>query len=224
MKTKDWIIISLIGVGLLILRKAYTESPFIDNPDIKIALENANLGIVINSDEYRVMNYANIMVSEGQKQGIAPEIIAGIMRAESSGIPTAKQFESRMNDWSYGLMQMLIGTAEWMKSLNDSLKYTKGTDLFIPSVSIELGTYYLRKNLDIYRANPKKSPLTDMIASYNAGIARLNTARLYIDSAGNTRVQTYVSNVMAYKSRFRLMFQYLYSNYSNSFPSSVWGN
>jgi soluble lytic murein transglycosylase-like protein len=223
MKSKDWIIISLIGVTLLVLRKAYAESPLIDNPDIKIALENANLGIVINSDEYRVMNYASIMVSEGQKQGIAPEIIAGIMRAESSGVPSAKRYESNVNDWSYGLMQMLTKTAAWMKELNASLSYTKGTDLFIPSVSIQLGTYYLRLNYNKYLVSPKKSPLTDMIASYNAGVARLNTANLYIDSAGNTDVNDYVNRVMGYKSRFRLMFQYLYPNYNSQFPSSVWG-
>jgi soluble lytic murein transglycosylase-like protein len=221
MKSKDWIIISIIGLGILIARRS--GSDIIDNPDID-ALENANLGINITSDELKVMSYANLMMNEGAKQGIAPEIIAGVMRAESSGIPTAKRYESNVNDWSYGLMQMLTHTAEWMKSLNESLTYAKGTDLFIPSVSIELGTYYLRRNFDIYIASPKKSPLTDMIASYNAGIARLNIAGQYIDSVGNTRVQTYVNNVMSYKSRFRLMFQHLYPFYNNQFPSNVWGS
>lgn len=221
MKSKDWITISIIGLGVfLIIRKA--ESPYIDNPDGD--LTNANLGIDITTDELRVMSYSNIMMYEGAKQGIAPEIIAGVMRAESSGISSAKRYESNVNDWSYGLMQMLTHTAEWMKSLNDSLKYIKGTDLFIPAVSIELGTYYLRRNLDIYRISPKKNPITDMIASYNAGTARLNTTGLYIDSAGNTTVQDYVNRVMGYKSRFRLMFQYLYPTYSVQFPSNVWGN
>jgi len=225
MTTKDLIVISIIGLGALILiRKASAESPLDENPDIVDVLKKANLSIAINSDELRVMQYANVMMYEGQRQGVAPEIIAGIMRAESSGVSTARRYEGNVNDWSYGLMQMLTETARWMKNAYPWLRYDGDpSSLFIPDVSIEIGTAYLKRNLDVYTATPKKNPITDMIASYNAGTARLNSDRLYTNSTGDTKVQDYVNNVMGFKSRFKIMFEYLYPNYESLFSPGYWG-
>ena len=229
MKSKDWIIISVIGLGAFLLaRKVLASDSPESNPEIPLNLKNANpasLPIVatINSDELRVMQYADIMMYEGQKQGIDPAIIAGVMRAESSGIATAKTFESKVNDYSYGLMQMLSATANWMKNVYSWLKYDGDpTSLFIPDVSIEIGTAYLKRNLDIYALNPKIHPITDMIASYNAGQAFVNEFT-YTNSKGNPVVQGYVDRVMGFKFRFRMMFDYLYPNYNALFPRGYWG-
>ena len=89
MTTKDWIYIGLFGFGVMILIRRALSEPVTANPQIVDVLKNANpasLPIILTADELRVMSYADIMMSEGQSQGIAPEIIAGIMLNESSGI------------------------------------------------------------------------------------------------------------------------------------------
>jgi len=229
MKSKDWIVISIISIGAFLLtRKVFGESPSMPNPEIPLSLKNANpallpIATTLNADELRVMQYADIMMYEGRKQGIAPEIIAGIMRAESSGIATAKAYESAVKSYSYGLMQLLLETATWLKDLNTWLKYNKNPQsLLIPGVNIEIGTSYLAFQYNRYTKNPVIRPLTDMIASYNAGTAFENEYT-YTNSKGDPKVQVYVDKVMLYKSRFRMMFEYLYSNYNDLFPASIWG-
>lgn len=231
MEKKDWIIISAIGlVAFLLTRKVLgSESPE-SNPEIPSTLKIANpaqLPIVntINSDELRVMQYADIMMYEGQKQGMDPSIIAGIIRAESSGIATKKTWEDKVKDFSYGLMQMLPSTASWLKTIYTGLKYDGNPEsLYIPGVSIEIGTCYLRRNFDRYLPNPVYNPITDMIASYNAGSAFFNDGS-YTNKAGDsTRVQIYVDHVMEFKFRFRMMFEYLYENYYTQFPPAYWGH
>ena len=224
MTTKDWIVISIIGFGAFILiRKASAFNPLEENPNIMDALKNANLSITINSDELRVMQYADIMMYEGQRQGIAPEIIAGHIRAESSGIAGKKTWEPKVNDYSYGLMQMLPATAELVQSRANWVKYNGDpSSLFSPDVSIKMGTAYLRQNLDKYLASPKLNPITDMIASYNAGTAFVHNG-IYTNSVGDPMVQTYVNRVLSYKSRFKMMFEYLYTNYDSLFSPTYWG-
>jgi len=214
MTNKDWIIISLIGAGILLLAK---KAVSMDETDVIERLKNASLPINLTADELRVMQYAGIMMYEAQRQGIAPEIIAGIIRQESSGIAQTKTYEPKVNDYSYGLMQMLPLTAADLKLKNPSLKYDGNPlSLFIPDVSIEIGTAYLAQQLNRYTANPKLNPITDMIAAYNAGTAFV--------SNGQYTNQSYVDHVIVYKTRFRLMFNYLYQDYGNLFPLTRWGN
>jgi len=217
MKSKDLITILIIGIGTFILtRKVKAQSPLVENPDIVETLRNADLGIDINNTELNVMQYADIMLYEGARQGIAPEIIAGIIRQESGGQPVTQTWEPKVNQYSYGLMQMLPSTANDLKASYPSLKYVYPESLFLPDVAIEIGTCYLAVNLNKYRTNPKINPITDMVASYNAGAAYVS-GNIYTN-------QSYVSNVMSYKTRFRLMFSYLYPTYSSQFPVSSWGS
>ncbi len=227
MKTRDWIIISGITLGAFLLtRKAFGES-FLPNPDIVDDLENANpasLPITPNADELRVMQYADIMMYEGKQQGVDPSIIAGIIRAESSGIPSTITMESAVNSYSYGLMQILIETANDMKRINPWLKYDNNPgSLLIPDINIQIGTSYLALQYKRYTKKPVLNPITDMIASYNAGTAFVDDNYTYTNSKGNPKVQAYVDRVMEYRFRFRMMFQYLYSTFDSSFPPAVWG-
>ena len=230
MNKKDWIIISAIGLGVLLLaRKVLGADSPESNPEIPLTLKNANpaqlpIASTINSDELRVMQYADIMMYEGQKQGMDPAIIAGVMRAESSGIANERAYESKVNDYSYGLMQILSSTANWLKTVYIWLRYNGDpSSLFIPDVSIEIGTAYLKRNLDIYTLRPKIHPITDMIAAYNAGQAFVNEFT-YTNSKGDPVVQTYVDRVMEFKFRFHMMFEYLYPNYISQFPPAYWGH
>jgi len=234
MTNKDWIIISLVSLGAFLLtRKVFGESPSMLNPEIPLSLKNANpallpIATTLNADELRVMQYADIMMYEGQKQGIAPDVIAAIIRAESSGIATATAYESAVKSYSYGLMQLLLETATWLKDLNSWLKYNKNPQtLLIPDVNIEIGTSYLAFQYKRYKKATFINPITDMIASYNAGSVPKGTAAqndyTYTNSNGDPKVQAYVDKVMLYKSRFRMMFEYLYSNYNDLFPASIWG-
>jgi soluble lytic murein transglycosylase-like protein len=225
MTTKDWIYISLISIGVMVLtRKAFSS----EANSIVNALENANpasLPITLTSGELNVMQYADIMMYEGQKQGIAPELIAGIMLNESSGAASQITKESSVNSYSYGLMQVLIETAAWLKKLNTWLKYNGNPQTLLqPDVNIEIGTSYLAYQYRRYTKNPVINPITDMIASYNAGTAFTDGNYGYTNSKGDPKVQAYVDRVMNYKFRFRMMFEYLYSNYDELFPASIWGH
>jgi soluble lytic murein transglycosylase-like protein len=234
MTTKDWIYISLISIGVMILtRKAFSSEA---NPSIVNALENANpagLPITLTADELRVMSYADIMMYEGQRQGIAPEIIAGIMKQEAgkenSITPeTIKVSGKNVKTFSYGLMQVLFETANDLKRMNPSLKYDNNPlTLLKPDVNIEMGAYYLSNQYKRYTKKPVLNTITDTIASYNAGtafIAGEPYEYYYTNSIGDPKVNTYVDNVVGYKFRFRMMFEYLYSNYDDLFPASIWGH
>ena len=216
-----WVYVAagLLGLYILLGKKSVVSAPIMEeNPDIPILLKNANpasLPIVttLNADELRVMQYAEIMISEGQRQGIPPHIIAAIIRKESSGIPTAIRYESNVKDSSYGLMQVLSSTARDLKNNYTWLKYNGNPQtLFDPSVNIEIGTAYLMKQYHRYSKNPVINPITDMIAAYNAGSVFVNELT-YTNSVGNPKVQVYVDLVMQYKLRFWMMFTYLYRDY-----------
>ena len=82
-------------------------------------------------------------------------------------------------------MQVLIETATWLKKLNTWLKYNNNPQsLLIPDVNIEIGTSYLAYQYKRYTKNPVIHPITDMIASYNAGTAFSDGNYGYTNSKG----------------------------------------
>lgn len=255
MTSKDWIYISLISAGVFVLtRKLFSSESETANQQIVEKLRSANkasLPLTLTETDLNIMQYAGIMMSEGQKQGMAPEIIASIMRQESSGraeiitpevlyIKDSSGKKIRIDTFSYGLMQVLKETAEWVKDYYKWLKYDKNPlSLLKPDVNIEIGTAYLvyqykrYKNNPVYKTrygytiNPVLTTITDMIASYNAGSVMiagdLPIEWYYSNSEGDPKVQVYVDNVMSYRVRYRMIFEYLYSNYDYLFPASLWG-
>lgn len=70
-----------------------------------------------------------------------PALIKAVIAAESSWNPNAYRAEPHINDASYGLMQILLGTAREM------MPKAIAADLYVPGTNIRLGTRYLAAQL-----------------------------------------------------------------------------
>lgn len=224
MKLQDWFYIGLAALGglLLVGKRASSDSDYIiqrlqDAPE-------SSLPIKPTATNLKVMGYTDYIWQNAMDYNVEPAIIAGIIETESSGIPTAIRQEPALKDYSVGLMQVLTGTAGFVKTRFPNISYNNDPkQLNIPSINIQVGTAYLRYQLDRYLANPVIKPVSDMIAAYNAGIAR-QVDLSYVNSKGSTIVQQYVDNVVDRAYRYRMFFVYLYSYevYIRLFPSAFW--
>lgn len=113
---------------------------------------------------YPLMNWQDIK-TWGERRNLDPYQIAGLIRQESVFNPRAKSGAN-----AYGLMQLVIPTAGAM-----ARKYSPGNTgiyaetLYNPALNIELGTAYMREQLDKY------GKLEYMAAAYNAGPGRVVT-------------------------------------------------
>ncbi len=105
------------------------------------------------------MLYEDIIQSASKEYGIAPALIKAIIKVESNWDPKAKRYEAHLDDTSWGLMQILLGTARYVSN-NPNLT---AEQLVQPTVNILIGTKYLKD------LNDKYKNLDDTIASYNAG-------------------------------------------------------
>ncbi|MEZ5345830.1 MAG: transglycosylase SLT domain-containing protein [Pyrinomonadaceae bacterium] len=98
------------------------------------------------------------------KRNLDPYQVAGLIRQETIFDPNAKSGAN-----AYGLMQLLIPTAKMMArkySSTDSSSIT-GFSLYNPTLNIELGTAYMREQLDKY------GRIEYMAVAYNAGPGRV---------------------------------------------------
>jgi soluble lytic murein transglycosylase len=92
-----------------------------------------------------------------------PYKVAGLIRQESVFDPRAKSGAN-----AYGLMQLLIPTARSVaRKYNASITDIYAETLYQPAINIELGTAYMRDQLDKY------GRLEYMAAAYNAGPGRV---------------------------------------------------
>lgn len=229
MKTQDWLYIGLAALGglLLVVKKSFPDSNYIiqrlqDAPDSLLPVKPTETNL-------KVMAYADYIWSNAIAFNIDPSIIAGIIETESSGNPLAVRQEPIVKDYSVGLMQVLTGTAGFVKSKYPQIAYNGDPkQLNIPSVNIQVGTAYLRYQLNRYMVSPVIKPITDMIAAYNAGTARRNDPSdfVYVNSKGSTIVQNYVDKVVEKAYRYQFFFTYLYTYdlYIAKFPPGFWQN
>jgi soluble lytic murein transglycosylase len=101
-------------------------------------------------------NSYKLQVSEySRKYDISPELVYGVIRAES-------KFDARAvsDKGAIGLMQIMESTGSWAAE-----KIGMGdVDLFQPDVNIEIGCFYISYLLDKYDGNTRCA-----IAAYNAG-------------------------------------------------------
>jgi soluble lytic murein transglycosylase-like protein len=118
----------------------------------------------------------------GARSGVDPALVMAVMQVESHFNPRAVN----PSDPSYGLMQMLPATASLLAGRSVS-----GQELLDnPALAVDLGTQYLAQGLARY------GNTGDAIAAYNAGTARRNAQGQYVNSRGDTAVDTYVNNVL----------------------------
>jgi len=89
--------------------------------------------------------------------GLDPDLLRAIIWQESKGDPLAARFEAKVQDTSYGLMQILLGTAR-------SLGFAGSVqELLNPATNIMLGAQYLRSRFDQF------GDFRLAVASYNSG-------------------------------------------------------
>ncbi len=120
---------------------------------------------------------------------VSQALIEAVVSAESGGNPDAFRVEAGVNDASFGLMQVLWGTAR-------SIGFTGPVrDLFLPDVSLDLGTHYLHDLLATY-----PDTHTALVA-YNGGPL---SALLYTRGHRGFRADRYATEVRGYESFYRV--------------------
>lgn len=103
--------------------------------------------------------YADIVVAEAARHSIEPALVWALMRQESAFDAQAVSPAA-----AYGLMQLLVPTAQRIAPLAHVKGAVSSDRLFRPEVNIALGTAYLAKLAGQFDSDPVL-----MLAGYNAG-------------------------------------------------------
>lgn len=129
--------------------------------------------------------YGQLIRESGAKYDIDPNLIFATIMIESGGNPRAIRHEPRIKDASYGLGQILYGTAR-------GLGY-RGTaeGLYDPATNIDLIARYHRRNLTTYghltaqqlttaynTGSPYKKPLAGHLNKFNKWYNRIENLEL----------------------------------------------
>jgi soluble lytic murein transglycosylase-like protein len=140
--------------------------------------------IIFNKEK----EFLPLVTQAAAKYSIPVALLLGHIKQESGFKPNArldeKTSEGKVWDTSWGMMQLLVGTA---KTLDANTTVEKLLD---PVYNIDLGAKYISQNLVRYKGN-----IQDAIAAYNAGSARKDAQGRYINSKGVPNVQKYVDKV-----------------------------
>lgn len=126
--------------------------------------------------------------SSAQKYNVEPALIRAHIKAESNWSPSASRYEPHLNDYSFGLMQVLLRTA---REQSGNAKLTT-EQLLDPQTNIDIGTKYVAYQLKRYKGNIK-----DAISAYNAGSAK----KVAVDTYSN---QAYVDKVHRYYTLYKI--------------------
>lgn len=123
--------------------------------------------------------FGSTIVREAKKNGLAPELVAAVIKAESKFHPNA-----RSSAGAIGLMQLLPRTGHWLGA----------TNLFDPTQNIAAGTRYLKYLSDEFGGNER-----DIIAAYNAGDGNV---RKFGGLPPFAETRSYVKIVTNYRNEF----------------------
>jgi soluble lytic murein transglycosylase-like protein len=161
--------------------------------------------------DWRIAPLIKVIDGISKRFAIEPTLIRAIIQVESAGEPWATRFEdgfryltanyqehaSRLRitflteythqKTSWGLMQIMGATARDMGYKGHLPK------LCAPDFGIYWGTFYLKRQLKRYEKS--QTQVTDAIAAYNAGSARM-------DNHGKYRNQSYVDKVIKAQKLF----------------------
>ncbi|HEV2762102.1 MAG TPA: lytic transglycosylase domain-containing protein, partial [Pyrinomonadaceae bacterium] len=117
-------------------------------------------------DVFYPLAYWDIIVQEARARDLDPFIVAGLIRQESVFNPRAASHAD-----AYGLMQLLVPTGRLVAQRYGLERSITVESLFEPRLNIQLGTGYMRDNLD------KFGRIEYVAAAYNAGPHRAVTWR-----------------------------------------------
>jgi soluble lytic murein transglycosylase len=129
--------------------------------------------------------------------------VAGLIRQESVFDPRAKSGAN-----AYGLMQLLVPTARMMAKKYGSAATIDTYTLFQPALNIELGTAYMRDQLDKY------GRIEYMAVAYNAGPGRVVQWRNslpfeideYVEAIPFRETRGYVQGVIRNAAQYRRLY------------------
>lgn len=110
---------------------------------------------------YPLTHWDSIKQWAGQRR-LDPYQVAGLIRQESVFNPRAKSHAN-----AFGLMQLILPTARSMARKYGSASVGSAADLYNPALNIELGTAYMRDQLDKY------GRVEYLAVAYNAGPGRV---------------------------------------------------
>ncbi|MGH8171589.1 MAG: transglycosylase SLT domain-containing protein, partial [Rhodanobacteraceae bacterium] len=133
---------------------------------------------------------------EAHDAGVDPAWAYAIIRAESAWMTDAHSHAD-----AYGLMQLLPGVAKQVAQ-SEKLPYNRPTDLFDPTLNVQLGTRFLGRMADRFDGSPWLAS-----AAYNAGeapVGRWLDARstldpdFFIETIPYKETREYVARVLAF--------------------------
>ncbi|HET6670444.1 MAG TPA: transglycosylase SLT domain-containing protein [Pyrinomonadaceae bacterium] len=162
-------------------------------------------------DVFYPLAYWDIIVQESRARNLDPYQVAGLIRQETVFDPRAKSAAR-----AYGLMQVLVPTATLTAKKYSVDRSITVDSLFEPRLNIQLGTAYLRDQID------KFGRIEYVAAAYNAGPGRAVSWRtslpLEIDEWAEAvpfkETRGYVQGVV----RNRLQYERLYDMNGNFRP------
>ncbi|QYO66386.1 transglycosylase SLT domain-containing protein [Leptolyngbya sp. 7M] len=130
--------------------------------------------------------------------------VAGLIRQESVFNPTARSSAN-----AYGLMQLLLPTAQLMaRKYGSAFPVSSAADLYNTALNIELGTAYMRENLDKY------GRIEYMAVAYNAGPGRVVTWRRtlplemdeFVEAIPFRETKGYVQGIIRNTAQYRRLY------------------
>ena len=133
-----------------------------------------------------------------------PYQVAGLIRQESVFNPRAKSGAQ-----AFGLMQLLIPTARTVaRKYGSTAVVNSAEDLYQPAVNIELGTAYMRDQLDKY------GRIEYMAVAYNAGPGRVAPWRAslpmeideFVEAIPFKETKGYVQGVIRNAAQYRRLY------------------
>lgn len=151
---------------------------------------------------YPLINWNEIKYWAKQRN-LDPYQVAGLIRQETIFNPTAKSGAN-----AYGLMQLLVPTAQVMARKYGSSGTVSATALYDPKLNIELGTAYMREQLSKY------GRIEYMAVAYNAGPGRVvqwaKTLPLeideYVEEIPFRETKGYVQGVIRNSAQYRRLY------------------
>lgn len=146
----------------------------------------------------RENDFDDIVTEAGRAWDVEPSLIKAVIGAESEFNPRAYRAEPKIGDASYGLMQILYGTARQIGFTGER------TQLYDPVTNVRLGTRFLADNIRTALARGYR--VDSAISAYNAGFSAVRSGdgkRVTNDFGSPFINQTYVDKILELASYFR---------------------
>lgn len=151
---------------------------------------------------YPLINWNDIKLWAGNR-GLDRYQVAGLIRQESVFNPRA-----RSGAQAYGLMQLLLPTARAVARKYGSTSPGSAEDLYNPALNIELGTAYLKDQLD------KFGRIEYVAVAYNAGPGRVGPWRAtlpaemdeFVEAIPFKETKAYVQGVIRNAAQYRRLY------------------